>query len=161
MYKQATNDSSEKIYVSSHLELDSLLAKYRDDVSPKSSISPSSPTRSDSATGSLDLNSRQHRTDMDGISIISLSANPVDEQHDTLLSEHFVNGEIVCTGGLTFESRDLTQIEDEARDVVFRRGRSVSIAVRRRYGKKTTRVQKVKIFVSSFFKHFRGLRWSG
>ena len=35
-----------------------------------------------------------------------------------------------------------------------------SMAVRRRYRKKTTGVQKVKKFVSNFFKHLGSLRYS-
>jgi hypothetical protein len=116
--------------------------------------------------GLLRLNPQLYRTDTDGISIISsssssaLSETSASEEYDTPLSEHFVNGEIVCTGGLTLEARDLTQIENEARDLVFSRGRSVSMAVRRRYRKKTTGVQKVKKFVSSFFTHLGSLRYS-
>ena len=106
--------------------------------------------------GSLRLNPQLYRTDIDSISIISSSSSSASsetsasEEYDTPLSEHFVNGEIVCTGGLTLEARDL----------VFSRGRSVSMAVRRRYRKKTTGVQKVKKFVSNFFKHLGSLRYS-
>ncbi|OAG25160.1 hypothetical protein CC77DRAFT_1046495 [Alternaria alternata] len=162
----ATDDNRDRIHISSQEELNTLLARHRDNEFQKSSTLASSPQRSDSVVGSLRLNPQLYRTDIDSISIIyssnssASSETSASEEYDTRLSEHFVNGEIVCTGGLTLEARDLTQIENEARDLVFSRGRSVSMAVRRRYRKKTTGVQKVKKFVSSFFKHLGSLRYN-
>lgn len=79
----------------------------------------------------------------------------LEEEYDTPLSKHFVNGEIVCTGGLALEFRDLTRVEAEAREAVFSRGRSVNMDVRRY--RKTNRVKKALL---NFCKHLRGLRWS-
>ena len=92
----------------------------------------------------------------------SSSASPASTrstiEHDTPSSEHFVNGEIVCTGGLFLQVRDLTHIKEKAREAVYSRGRSVNMAVRRRYGKmKSTTAKRVKKHVSSFFKRVCGL----
>jgi hypothetical protein len=136
-----------------------------DEITQKPPTSPSPPTqRNDSITGSpKNPNPKQYHATVDDISVSSIysssssasvkSTKSTPQNDTTPSTERFVNGEIVRTGGLTLESRDLSQIEAEAEEVAFNHGRSVKMTK-----EKTGRVRRVKRYVLRFFKRLRGSR---
>ena len=90
-YKQAANGTSSKTLISSHSELDTLLKTcYGDAVPEAPTTMSSSPQRNDSV---VDLSTTNDKS----------PSNPLTDDYPTPLSSHFVDGELVCTGGLAIE----------------------------------------------------------
>ncbi|KAI4695410.1 uncharacterized protein J4E84_002036 [Alternaria hordeiaustralica] len=88
---QATNDTSSKTLISSQSELDTLLKTHYGDASSNMlTTTSSSPQRNDSV---VDLSTATDKT----------PSNPLTDDYLTPLSSHFVDGELVCTGGLAIE----------------------------------------------------------
>jgi hypothetical protein len=132
--KQATGEYGSRIHISSQSELDTMLAAHRGD--SISQISPISPSSSASTP-----------------TCITSPPNPFDsDEYDTQLSDHFINGEIVCTGGLPVDPLVLDGVE--VKNPAFSAGRSftVKLGTRKwRRSRKTDRVKKVLLRVCRFF----------
>ena len=138
---QATNDTSSKTLISSESELDILLKlHYGGAASNTPTTTSSSPPRNDSV---VDLSTPTDKS----------PSSPFTDDYLTPLSSHFVDGELVCTGGLAVDhahSSDSSDSEDYAKwlereetEVVYGGdGRSFTVKLGARRWTRKSRVKK-------------------
>ena len=143
-YEQATNDTSSKTRISSQSELDTLLkTHYGDAASDIQTTNSSLPQRNDSV---VDLSTPNNKP----------QSNPFTDDYLTPLSSHFIDGELVCTGGLAVEHAESSDSSDssdspdyakwlkrEETEVVYGGdGRSFTVKLGARKWRKRNRVKK-------------------